>query len=400
MFTVSWRFACVVVWVTVASAAADGILSTADGGKRAGALRIEGDAVVVAEAGQPELRVPLAEVAEAAFDLPAPAAGTGLRGEYFDGLEFGPRLMARVDPLLKFNWNKEPPHPSMPRYTYTVRWTGFLEVPQSASWRFETEADDGVRLWIGDRLVLQNWTTRRVSTDKGNVDLEAGRRHAIKLEFFQGQGDAEIRLFWNGPGVGREIVPAKWLSLPGSWPEGVTTRAGSFLAGRVTLAAGGGASVVREGGALAVPREALARIPFLELTEGDVAAIPPGATGVLLRTGDFVEGEVREINGGTVTLVSRLFGVRHFDGGAEVLAVAFPPPAPPPSAVPEAPAAIPLPQSAIRNPLWELRAADGSVLRASAVRGESGGVVVEEPLLGPVRLSPATITRLTRRAEK
>jgi hypothetical protein len=364
------------------SGAGAGTLRTAAGAVHEGALALTPDgAVVVTRAGAPEVRVPLADVAEAVFDVPPPpsGSGTGLRGEYFAGQEFTHRLMLRIDGPIQFKWNQEPPHPALPKENYCVRWTGRIEPRYTEQYSFETEADDGVRLWIDGRLLMENWKTRRVGRDRCKIALEAGRRYDLKLEYFQGKNDAEIRLYWASlSGQAPEIVPAECLFLPGPWPEGIVTRSGSFLAGRPGVSPEGKITVTGAAGEIPLGRDAAARVVFADLPAGWEDGIPPGAQGVLLANGDFVEGEIKSIEAGAVTLVSRLFGVRRYDGGVDAPAVALADPAP------------------AETP-WEVRFSEGTTVRAAELKMDGDALVAVEPSAGALRFPAAWVERLRKR---
>jgi hypothetical protein len=96
---------------------------------------------------------------------------------------------------------------------FSARWTGFLEPELSEEHTFYTRSNDGVRLWIDDNAVIDNWTDHAETEDKGAIKLEAGRKYRIKLEYFYAGGSGVTRLFWSSPGRKREIVPADRFSL-------------------------------------------------------------------------------------------------------------------------------------------------------------------------------------------
>ncbi|MDX2066625.1 MAG: PA14 domain-containing protein [Fimbriimonadaceae bacterium] len=90
---------------------------------------------------------------------------------------------------------------------FGVRWTGEITAPISGTYRMMTESDDGVRLWVNDRLVIDHWTDHGPTRDVAEVTLAKGSRVRIRLEYFQGGGGAEIRLFWRRPDAGEATIP-------------------------------------------------------------------------------------------------------------------------------------------------------------------------------------------------
>ena len=102
---------------------------------------------------------------------------------------------------------------------FAARWTGRLDPPQTGDYRLTTESDDGVRLWLDGRLLIDNWTDHAPTEDHATVALTAGRAVDLKIEFYQGGGGACARLKWTRPDGVTEVVPAGRLALPdGSGP--------------------------------------------------------------------------------------------------------------------------------------------------------------------------------------
>ncbi len=95
-----------------------------------------------------------------------------------------------------------------PMNRFSARWTGFIEVPETAEYTLYTESNDGVRLWIDGRQVIDNWTEHSHKEDTGTLDLESGRRYSVKLEYFYNGGEAVMKLGWSRPGTPRAPVPA------------------------------------------------------------------------------------------------------------------------------------------------------------------------------------------------
>jgi hypothetical protein len=94
-----------------------------------------------------------------------------------------------------------------------IKYTGYIEVPADGVYIFSTRSDDGSRLYIGDRLVVDNDGLHPVIEKRGFISLKAGK-HPIKVTFFQGPGDIELKVFYEGPGLKRQEVPASALFRP------------------------------------------------------------------------------------------------------------------------------------------------------------------------------------------
>jgi len=121
--------------------------------------------------------------------------GTGLIGEYYDGSSFRKLVRTRRDLKIDFDLNNRSPVRGLSDDNYSVRWTGSLRVPADGEYEFVTRSDDGVRLWIDNEMLVDNWTVHRAAVDKKAKVLSAGM-HAIKLEWFQRRGPALMKLYW------------------------------------------------------------------------------------------------------------------------------------------------------------------------------------------------------------
>jgi beta-glucosidase len=120
--------------------------------------------------------------------------GPGLLGEYFanDSLAGAPRV-TRVDRGVDFDFGGGAPAPGLPIDHWSVRWSGSLRVPADGDYELATRADDGTRLWIDDRLLIDDWTDHGPVTRSARVSLAAGVAHVVRLEYFENGGGAMVR---------------------------------------------------------------------------------------------------------------------------------------------------------------------------------------------------------------
>jgi len=123
----------------------------------------------------------------------------GLRAEYFANrnLEGTPALV-RVDPQIQFDWSSTPPVAALFRSDYSVRWTGTLTAPVSGKYKLILTADDGCRLYLDDKLLIDHWVDSAATPNIAEVSLEAGKARKLRVEYFQHGGQAVARLDWAG----------------------------------------------------------------------------------------------------------------------------------------------------------------------------------------------------------
>lgn len=90
---------------------------------------------------------------------------------------------------------------------YSLRYSGFFSSPVTGKIWLYAVSDDGVRLSLNNELLINNWTNHATTTDSVLVDLKAGEKVPLKLEFFQAGGGAELQLKWKVPGEKMENIP-------------------------------------------------------------------------------------------------------------------------------------------------------------------------------------------------
>lgn len=129
----------------------------------------------------------------------------GLLGEYWDNnrLDGAPRLV-RTDPQVDFGWTLNSPGRGIPFDWYSVRWTGRVTVPASGVAHLGVEGNDGYRLYLDGRLLIDDWVKRSYGVRLADVTLAPGSTHDIRLEYFESTGNARVKLVWDAG------VPDHW----------------------------------------------------------------------------------------------------------------------------------------------------------------------------------------------
>jgi alpha-D-xyloside xylohydrolase len=144
------------------------------------------------------------------LETPDGAAGA-LQGDYFADKSLTRRVATRTDAAIDFDWGQGAPLPEVPADQWSARWTGRLRAPETGEYQFATVADDGVRLWVGDSLLIDDWRGHGPEYHSGRITLEAGRRYDFRLEFYDEILGATVKLRWTRPSSRRsaETPPAK-----------------------------------------------------------------------------------------------------------------------------------------------------------------------------------------------
>ncbi|WP_328916068.1 MULTISPECIES: glycoside hydrolase family 3 C-terminal domain-containing protein [unclassified Streptomyces] len=134
--------------------------------------------------------------------IPASAL-SGLKGEYFANKTLsGTPALTRDDPDIDFDWVLGSPDPSIPVDGFSARWTGTVTAPATAAYTFSATSDDGSRIYLDDKLIVDNWSDHAASTVKSTpVQLTAGQPHALRVEFYDNAQNASVSVGWTAPGV-------------------------------------------------------------------------------------------------------------------------------------------------------------------------------------------------------
>jgi hypothetical protein len=141
--------------------------------------------------------------------------GGGLHGEYYNDRNLDQLVLTRLDPEINFWWDLGSPDPSVNADLFSVRWRGEVEIPRSEPYTFITRSDDGVRLYVNNRMVIDNWTDHSWTDDRSDpIPLVAGQRYPIRMEFYESWGHAGAVLEWQSPSMLRQVIPSALLSPP------------------------------------------------------------------------------------------------------------------------------------------------------------------------------------------
>ena len=118
----------------------------------------------------------------------------GLKAEYFDNKDLsGTPVLTRTDSQLFFDWDYGSPAPAVPSDNFSVRWTGKLTIGENDA-RLATTSDDGIRVYIDNKLEIDRWSASNNETTMGTTVYKAGTTHDIRVEYYEGSGAAKLKV--------------------------------------------------------------------------------------------------------------------------------------------------------------------------------------------------------------
>jgi beta-glucosidase len=132
---------------------------------------------------------------------------SGLKAEYFNNPELrGEPATVRTDERIDFNWGRYKPTPQLNENNFSVRWTGKITPVESGTYMLGFTADDGARLYLDGKLLVDAWANNPTKTVTKEVVLEAGRSYDLRMEYFQTTREAVAKLVWSYPRLADRLV--------------------------------------------------------------------------------------------------------------------------------------------------------------------------------------------------
>ncbi|QOV87702.1 PA14 domain-containing protein [Humisphaera borealis] len=101
--------------------------------------------------------------------------------------------------------------PGLRNQNYAIKFSGQIDIEKDGKYTFHTESDDGSRVYIDGKSVVDNDGIHPPSKKSGTIELKKGS-HAFAVTFFQGGGGAEFKVEWQGPGFKKSAIPADVLA--------------------------------------------------------------------------------------------------------------------------------------------------------------------------------------------
>ena len=124
----------------------------------------------------------------------------GLNAFYYDNLNWqGDPLFQQIDDQINFEWDINTPDPRLKLSNYSVKWKGFLKVPESGTYYFSDWSKPYMTFSIAEEIEGGGKHKHHPKTDLKKIFLEEGKRYAIEVNYKNYYGNAIAKMQWATP---------------------------------------------------------------------------------------------------------------------------------------------------------------------------------------------------------
>lgn len=120
---------------------------------------------------------------------------TEWRGEYYPNRDLaGAPVLVRNDSNIDFSWGSGSPASNIGSDNFSVRWTRTFYL-DGGTYRFHALVDDGVRVYVDNNLVIDQWRDNSEREVTGDIGLGSGN-HTVRVEYYEHTGTSRITVWW------------------------------------------------------------------------------------------------------------------------------------------------------------------------------------------------------------
>jgi len=135
----------------------------------------------------------------------APNGEHGWQADYYANTELkGEPVLSRIDKAIDFKWSYDAPHPALhapdDENLFSIRWKGEVIPPETGRYKFLFVNNDGVRLYVNGKNVIDRWGHHRSAKHSGSFNLEKGKSYEFVVEYMFEGGISEVTFGWAVPG--------------------------------------------------------------------------------------------------------------------------------------------------------------------------------------------------------
>jgi hypothetical protein len=126
-------------------------------------------------------------------------------GCYYDDVSFQNLALTRTDAAINFDWGNGSPGSGLDSETFSVVWKGNFGF-SAGNYKFTAVADDGVRVYVDNQLILDGWADQPPTTYEATVPVAEGT-HLVTMEYYEFYGGAVAKLSFAPTGASTSAAP-------------------------------------------------------------------------------------------------------------------------------------------------------------------------------------------------
>ncbi len=107
----------------------------------------------------------------------------------------GHPVLVRQESAIDYDWEGLSPDPVVNVDNFSAQWVRTYHFA-AGTYRFKATTDDGMRVWIDGKIIIDDWTDGKVRTIDADVNLSSGP-HQITVEYYEFGGKAVAGFTWD-----------------------------------------------------------------------------------------------------------------------------------------------------------------------------------------------------------
>lgn len=116
----------------------------------------------------------------------------GIKATYYSGRNFEKQISSRQDTAINFDWKGKSPMKGVAESNWSASFVGKITVPSNEMYRFVANADDFIRIYLDNKLIMDEWSTYSDTKKYCDVRLQKGKTYALKIEYAQEFGGSNL----------------------------------------------------------------------------------------------------------------------------------------------------------------------------------------------------------------
>ena len=136
---------------------------------------------------------------------------SGLNASYYNGMNFETKVVNKIDKNIAFDTSNSLLK-GVNNNFFSVKWNGYIYIPKDGNYTFITHNDDGLKLYINDQLLIDDWKSHPMRKNTAVINLKEGKQR-IRIMYYDHTGKALLKLFWKTPNSRKKLlIPTKSFS--------------------------------------------------------------------------------------------------------------------------------------------------------------------------------------------